>query len=521
MLSPGQKRLTFTENSGRLDLAEAIVDPDNPLTARVIVNRVWGHHFGRGIVSSPSNFGKTGTPPTHPELLDDLAVRFMENGWSLKWLHREILLSTAWQQTSVAPEKTVEADPENRLLGRFSRQRLDVEAFRDAILAANGQLDRTFGGPSAEADAINNTRRTIYSKVSRHKLNDFLQAFDFPDPAIHCAVRSETTTPLQQLFILNSPFMRHQAAALARTIRDDSGSTLEEKINAVYERLFTRRPTAAELQIARQFLTDDGAAARGVASAGGEPGAEFSGKRVIGKVPELGDTWSVEMWFNNATPNTARPITGYLFTRGKVNDAQADGDHLGISGTAGNAGRLLVFNGNRLKESLKGTTVIEPNTWHHVVMVREGNAVRVHLDGNKKPEIVGEIRTGYQPGIVDVLIGGRNDNFANFVGRIADVALYNRALPADEIARHVAASTRLTDSSASAAALEKAIRDSAPLAWWPLSGDQPGGATARDLAGNANHAKYEAPATAVDGPPGRLERYAHALLSSNEMLYVD
>jgi len=260
ILSP-EKNEPYINGSGRLELARAITSRDNPLTARVIVNRVWMHHFGTGLVDSPSNFGLTGSKPSHPKLLDDLAVRFMENGWSLKWLHREIMLSATYQQSSVPVPASAgmikSVDPDNRLLSHFNRQRLSAEAFRDSVLAVSEQLDPKVGGPSGDADKADFKRRTIYAGVSRHKLSDTLQTFDFPDPAIHCAKRSDTTTPLQQMFVLNSPFMREQATALAERVEKNVSETVEQKVQLAHRLLFSRDASAAELAIAREFLRSD------------------------------------------------------------------------------------------------------------------------------------------------------------------------------------------------------------------------------------------------------------------------
>jgi hypothetical protein len=245
----------FTNGSGRLELALAIASRNNPLTARVAVNRVWMHHFGTGLVDTPSNFGATGSKPSHPELLDDLAVRFMENGWSIKWLHREIMLSSTYQQ-SATPAEPTSLDPGNRLLSHFNRRRLGAEAFRDSVLAVSGKLDDSLGGPSGDADDPTFSRRTIYASVSRHKLSDTLQTFDFPDPAIHCEKRANTTTPLQQMFVLNSPFVRGQANALAERVQRDGGETLDERATHLHQLLYARLPLDAELQIARDFLAE-------------------------------------------------------------------------------------------------------------------------------------------------------------------------------------------------------------------------------------------------------------------------
>ncbi|MDA1050327.1 MAG: DUF1553 domain-containing protein [Planctomycetota bacterium] len=254
ILSEGEPA-EFSTGSGRLELARAIANRDNPLTARVAVNRVWMHHFGVGLVDTPSNFGVTGSKPSHPELLDDLAVRFMDNGWSMKWLHREIMLSSTYQQ-SATPTEATSIDPGNRLLSHFNRRRLGAEAFRDAVLAVSGKLDDALSGPSGDADDANFVRRTIYASVSRHKLSDTLQTFDFPDPAIHCEKRSNSTTPLQQMFVLNSPFVHAQAVALAERAQRDGGETLDQRTTYLHQLLFAREPHEADSQIAREFLAE-------------------------------------------------------------------------------------------------------------------------------------------------------------------------------------------------------------------------------------------------------------------------
>jgi mono/diheme cytochrome c family protein len=245
----------FKKGSGRLELAEAIASKDNPLTARVIVNRVWQQHFGRGLVGTASNFGALGERPTHPELLDHLATRFIRSGWSLKGLHREILLSATYRQASRFDAHAYEVDPEDRLLWRVNRRRLDVEAWRDAMLAAAGRLDDTVGGPSADLAAPDNRRRTVYAAVSRHELNSLLRLFDFPDPNITSGGRAVTTVPLQQLFVLNSEFMVRNAKALAARLaagpdRDDAG-----RIRRAFLVLYGRPVTEPELRLGLAYLS--------------------------------------------------------------------------------------------------------------------------------------------------------------------------------------------------------------------------------------------------------------------------
>jgi hypothetical protein len=248
---------TYTQGSGRLELARSIVSRDNPLTARVFVNRVWGQFFGRPLVSTPSNFGALGERPTHPELLDDLATRFMDAGWSLKWLQREIVLSAAYQQSSQADERQTGIDPENRLLSRMNRRRLSVEAWRDAVLAAAGRLDAAVGGPSIDPTDVQQHRRTVYSRISRLSLNPLLAIFDFPDPNIHADRRVETTTPLQKLFVMNNPYMVRQAEALTDRLTAVSGishSADEQFIQAAYQILYGRPAEAAEIRLGLEFL---------------------------------------------------------------------------------------------------------------------------------------------------------------------------------------------------------------------------------------------------------------------------
>ena len=253
VLSHGEQ-VSYSNGSGRLELANDIASPDNPLTARVIVNRVWQHHFGRGLVATPSNFGALGDRPSHPELLDTLSVNFMEAGWSLKWLHRQIMLSATYQQSSTYDEQNFDSDPENRLLWRMNRRRLEVEAWRDALLAVSGNLDVTTGGPTENLSDMKNNRRTVYGAISRHDLNGLLRLFDFPDANVTSATRTTTTVPQQQLFVLNSDFFVRQAKNLAGRLQTEAGGDLESKIAYAYQLLFSREPDEQEVELAQVFL---------------------------------------------------------------------------------------------------------------------------------------------------------------------------------------------------------------------------------------------------------------------------
>jgi hypothetical protein len=245
----------FRQGSGRLELAQALVREGAPLASRVIVNRVWKQHFGAGLVETPSDFGAQGARPSHPELLDDLAARFMAEGWSLKWLHREVVLSATYRQASAHDAARHAVDPDNRWLWRMPRRRLEVEAWRDAMLAASGDLARELGGPPQDLNEARNRRRTLYGTVKRRELHDMLRLHDFPDPTAHSAARVPTTTPLQQLFVLNSPFVQRQAAALARRLAADEPGANEARVRRAYSLLFGRPPRASEVRLALDFLS--------------------------------------------------------------------------------------------------------------------------------------------------------------------------------------------------------------------------------------------------------------------------
>jgi hypothetical protein len=242
----------FKDGSGRRELAEAIVTDANGLTARVFVNRVWGWVFGRGLVGTPSNFGALGERPTHPELLDDLAARFIANGWSVKWLVREVVLSATYRQASRHHEASIAADPDNRWLWRAPRKRLELEQWRDAILQVSGQLDLTGGGPSDDLDRPASVRRTVYGKVSRQRPSDIHRLFDLPDPKAHGEKREVTTTPVQQLFFLNSPFVRQAATKLAKSVADSD--TAADGVRVLFRRVLLRNPTADEMTLALKLI---------------------------------------------------------------------------------------------------------------------------------------------------------------------------------------------------------------------------------------------------------------------------
>ena len=266
-------RRPFQTGSGRLELALAIVNPENPLTARVMVNRVWLHHFGNGLVRTPSDFGLRGEPPTHPELLDYLASQFMANGWSIKTVHRTIMLSETYQQQSLSHTEGESKDPENRWLWRMNRRRLDWESLRDSLLTVSGQIDLTMGGRSVPLlSQPFSTRRSIYGFIDRQNLPGLFRTFDFVAPDNSAPKRLQTTVPQQALYLLNSSFIRQQTVALANRIsfRQNSGDSadLEQRIQDLFELIFSRKVTAEELQLGKKFLADHYDAKSSKAAAG-------------------------------------------------------------------------------------------------------------------------------------------------------------------------------------------------------------------------------------------------------------
>ena len=244
--------LPFTQGSGRLELAERIVQ--HPITARVIVNRIWMEHFGRGLVATTTNFGMMGDRPTHPELLEYLAGKFLQNGWSMKALHREIMLTATYQLSYGDSEFNGAGDPENRYLWRANLRRLDAEQLRDSILFLGGTLDeRTKGGPSQSIGNPNNKKRTVYAKVTRGGTNRLLQLFDFPDPNISIDQRSATNVALQGLFFMNSDMMWNHAGLVASRLGSDEDK-VGGAVSKAYRLLYGRQATDSEIQDALEFL---------------------------------------------------------------------------------------------------------------------------------------------------------------------------------------------------------------------------------------------------------------------------
>ncbi len=250
VLSPPDKQ-PYTEGSGRLQFANDIVN--HPLAARVIVNRVWEWHFGTGIVNTPDNFGVMGDKPSNPDLLEFLASEFVSHKRSIKWLQREIMLSAVYRASTEESPEAHDKDAANRLYSHFNRQRLDAEELRDGMLFVAGDLDlKEIGGPSKDFTP-ENLRRTVYCKVSRYRLNNYLMVFDFPNPSFTAEQRFSSNVPLQQLYFMNNPFVYKQASVLAERVHSET--TDAARIVKTYEYLFQRKPSVDELQLGLKFLS--------------------------------------------------------------------------------------------------------------------------------------------------------------------------------------------------------------------------------------------------------------------------
>ena len=272
----GPNRKPFEKGSGRLEMARSIASADNPLTARVLVNRVWLHHFGQGLVRTPSDFGVRSDPPTHPELLDYLAARFVEDGWSIKKLHRQIVLSATYAQSSVDRADYALNDPANFGLWKMNRQRLDFEALRDSLLAAAGQLDLTPGGRGDELTTEPfSKRRAVYGMIDRQNLPGVFRTFDFANPDITTAQRYATTVPQQALFMLNSPFVVQQVRAVVARAEAGAGASAgvgaseAERVRQLYRIVLQRDPTAEETREGLEFLRASAAEVPAITGASG------------------------------------------------------------------------------------------------------------------------------------------------------------------------------------------------------------------------------------------------------------
>jgi mono/diheme cytochrome c family protein len=296
VLSP-PNRVPFQNGSGRLELALDIASKSNPLTARVIVNRIWMHHFDAGIVTTPDDLGNQSAPPSHPELLDYLATRFMADGWSIKKLHRLIMLSSTYQQSSADSPRYAQIDPENRLLWRANIRRMDFEEVRDSMLAIGGKLDETmYGRPVNLGSYPYSTRRTIYGYIDRLNTPEVYNQFDFANPEITMGKRYETIVPQQSLFLMNSPLVIEQARNLIDRIDFNSFTNDDARVTLLYELVYQREPTPVEIKLGLSFVANS-------------PDIESVPKMFIPKQPRPKINQKLEASFASLPTGERKPLT--------------------------------------------------------------------------------------------------------------------------------------------------------------------------------------------------------------------
>ena len=406
----GEKRVPFQHGSGRLDLAEEIVNPKNPLTARVLVNRVWGWHFGQPLVRTPSDFGVRTEAPPQRALLDWLAATFVENGWSVKQLHRAIVLSSTYRQSSAIDPKAAAADPDNLLIHHFNRHRLELEALRDTLLAVSGNLDEKRGGiPDDLMKEPFATRRTVYGFIDRQNLPGMFRTFDYPNPDVSSAGRFATTVPQQALFMMNSAFAQEEAKRLAARTEVKSAKSDADKVAALYRVVFQRAPERDELALALAFLRRPVAAAeaRPAASAGWHYGTgRFDA--AAGRVRDF-QVMSVRK-DGRVTPGAAYPDAKFGFL-----SVTAAGGHPGKSVELASIRRWTAPGKGRVKiEGTLGHAVAAGDGVHGQIVSSEGGRYAEWTVHNRKAETKLELEV--QGGetidfIVDCLGSSNSDGY--------------------------------------------------------------------------------------------------------------
>jgi cytochrome c553 len=285
----GARRDAWKKDSGRLELAQAIADPKNPLTARVLVNRIWQQHFGVGFVPTPDDLGNQSAPPSHPELLDYLAAQFMANGWSVKWLQRIIVLSAVYQESSASNPRYADSDPDNKLLWRYNLHRLDFEEIHDSLLQIAGTLDLSqVGGRSVQLGSADFAkRRAIYTYIDRRNPPELFTQFDFPNPGVPSGRRFVTSVPQQALFLMNSPLVIETARKLTHRPEFTDLSSDEERVASLFEAVYQRLPTPAETKLCLHYVeTIPSAAANAVPGGGQRVGDNALHPNQPAKLPE-------------------------------------------------------------------------------------------------------------------------------------------------------------------------------------------------------------------------------------------
>ncbi|MFM1768428.1 MAG: hypothetical protein RJA22_957 [Verrucomicrobiota bacterium] len=418
-------RQPYRQGSGRLEFAQSIARRDNPLTARVLVNRVWLHHFGAGLVATPDDFGVRADAPTHPELLDWLASRFMDDGWSLKKLHRLLMLSAAYQQGSDENARYNQIDPDNRLYWQFNRQRLNFEALRDTLLAIGGKLDTRMGGPGVPLDREPYpTRRTIYGYIDRTRLPNMSLAFDMASPDLTTGRRNQTIVPQQALFMMNSPLVIEQARNL--TLRPDfkAASGAPDKVRLLYKLIYQRAPSDIELNLALDYIQGEGrltAANTGALAWEYGYGEYDPANRQLKSFVQMsqfnGSAWNPGTRGNRAGPVSlnargGRPGNGPAFAAIRRWTARRDG-YIAIDGTLGLAAKdpsdsargLIVSSGTGLLGTFMPLASAPVATRLPRVLVRRGDTIDFVVAGKGPFSWAPSIR---------LLEGGKAGDIANW-----------------------------------------------------------------------------------------------------------
>lgn len=516
----------------RTALAKWIAEPGNPLTTRVIVNRVWQHHFGRGIVSTSSDFGRLGERPTHPELLDWLAVWFVDSGWSFKKLHRLIVTSATYRQAAVvdASEQATRNDPNNRLWWRMPVQRLAAEQLRDAALAASGELDLTPGGPSVDATV---PRRTIYTKVVRNRRDPLLAKFDAPDSFGSIAGRNVTTTPTQSLLMINGDWMLARAQAFAKYLAARGFEDEGLLVNHAFERVYARSASSDEQTAAIRFMRQQQAEIESSLAANATKPATFpnrEGGLTVGTAAKLAP-WRATS--NKGLPTADFTVEAYillnsLYEDGKVRTIVSHWDSnpahpgwsLGVTSVKSsyqprNLILQLVGNtksGERKYEVIASNLRPELNKPYYVaasVKIADTGkqGVTFYLRDLSNPE--SELQTAQVAHAVisdvgserKVMVGGRDGSSQHqWDGLLDDVRISSAPLSEQQLAINGSADGEAT------------------AAHWKFNRDSRG----LDASANANHLTRTAGGTEMLSPKmSALVDFCHVLLNSNEFLYLD
>lgn len=516
----------------RTALAKWLASPENPLTARVIVNRIWQQHFGRGLVATPSDFGHLGQPPTHPELLDWLASRFIEDGWRLKALHRRIVTSATYRQSAMGVRSEIASrkDPENLWLWRMNVHRLDAEQIRDAMLHASGELEADTGGPSVESTR---PRRSIYCKLIRNRRDPVLAAFDAADGFSSTDRRNVTTTPIQALTMINSPWSLTRAHAMAARLQQASLRDDESLVAQAYRWAYGRSPTVQETKAAAKFLRQEREAAashdegtamgmaampdRGSMAADLHPGANFRRLSLTNRpaLPDEDFTIEAIIYLRSLYPDaTVRTIASHWDSNNSH-----PGWALGVTSTksAYQPRNLILQLVSDPAQGGTGYEVIASNLrpemnkpYYVAVSVRMADAsetgVTFYMKDLSRPAAELLSASAEHKAVAHCrstnafVLGGRDgSNRHQWDGLIDDVRLSRRSLRADELT------------------IAGAEASSATVAHWTFDDEtQP----LADLSSQGNHLDVS-DGTALDPASVALVDFCHVLLNSNEFIYVD